>query len=104
MQLSDLLLKLSAKLIRVNSGDLDGEIKTALRIISDHVNYDWIIEYVRKQGRTYHQIHNFILETLEDVLWRIERPKGAVRRIGLKPSTLRQPVKNLNIQRPLPRN
>jgi hypothetical protein len=42
MQLSDLLLELSAKLIRVNSGDLDGETKTALRIVSDYVNFDWI--------------------------------------------------------------
>jgi formate hydrogenlyase transcriptional activator len=42
LQLSELLLELSAKLIRVNTGDLDNEIKKALRIIINYLNFDWV--------------------------------------------------------------
>jgi transcriptional regulator with GAF, ATPase, and Fis domain len=41
-----------------------------------------------------------ILRTLEEMDWRIEGPKGAARRLGLKPSTLRFRAKKLNIERP----
>ncbi|MBN2401519.1 MAG: sigma-54-dependent Fis family transcriptional regulator [Spirochaetes bacterium] len=45
----------------------------------------------------------FILDALNNTTWRIEGPKGAAKRLGLNPSTLRQRMKKLNIQRPMPR-
>jgi transcriptional regulator of acetoin/glycerol metabolism len=38
-----------------------------------------------------------ILETLKDVDWKIEGPKGAAQALGLKPSTLRSRMKKLGI-------
>jgi transcriptional regulator with GAF, ATPase, and Fis domain len=42
----------------------------------------------------------FILETLEDAGWKIEGRSGAARSLGLKPSTLRNRMKRLDIRRP----
>lgn len=42
----------------------------------------------------------FIAETLEYAGWKIEGPKGAAQRLQLKPSTLRNKMRKLNISRP----
>jgi transcriptional regulator with GAF, ATPase, and Fis domain len=42
----------------------------------------------------------FILETLEDTGWKIEGQRGAAKSLGLKPSTLRNRMKRLDIRRP----
>jgi chemotaxis protein methyltransferase CheR len=42
----------------------------------------------------------FIIETLEDTGWKIEGQGGAAKTLGLKPSTLRNRMKRLDIQRP----
>jgi transcriptional regulator with GAF, ATPase, and Fis domain len=42
----------------------------------------------------------FILETLEDTGWKIEGKRGAAKSLGLKPSTLRNRMKRLDIRRP----
>ncbi len=42
----------------------------------------------------------FIRKTLEETVWRIEGPRGAAKRLGINPSTLRQRMKKLNIERP----
>ncbi len=41
-----------------------------------------------------------VLRILEEANWTIEGPRGAARRLGLKPSTLRSRMQKLDIQRP----
>jgi formate hydrogenlyase transcriptional activator len=40
-----------------------------------------------------------ILATLESTRWRVRRPKGAVARLGLKPTTLEARMAKLGIKR-----
>jgi transcriptional regulator with GAF, ATPase, and Fis domain len=44
----------------------------------------------------------FLLQTLEDSGWKIEGRRGAAQRLNLKPSTFRNKMKKLNIDRPNP--
>lgn len=52
-------------------------------------------------GRTLEEINrDVIVKTLEDNDWIIQGPHGAAKRLGLKPSTLRNRMKKLGIERP----
>jgi len=46
--------------------------------------------------------HDYIIQVLNSVLWKIEGPKGAAIILGLNPSTLRFRMKKLDIKKPVP--
>ena len=52
----------------------------------------------RRVGEDYEA--SYMVEILEDANWTIEGPRGAARRLRLKPSTLRSRMQKLGIRRP----
>jgi transcriptional regulator with GAF, ATPase, and Fis domain len=51
--------------------------------------------------KTYKEMERlFILQTMEDSGWKVEGRNGAAHKLGLKPSTLRNKMKRLQISRP----
>jgi transcriptional regulator with GAF, ATPase, and Fis domain len=87
-----------------NIRELDNIISRAV-IISEEKNLQISIpesqHQVHTHQRTFKEMESiFILQSLEDSGWKIEGRKGAAQKLDLKPSTLRNKMKRLQICRP----